>query len=113
MNASARFFPLLALAALSVLSGCASNPTCGADSRNFDSVTICPGASRTCATTPCAVYYVMPEGSGRYQVTGNQVLIGEFSVGETVHLGSFWDSQYFDIVGAEYPRAFVFMGDIR
>ena len=113
MNMVARFGPLLALALLLTLSGCASNPTCGADSRNFDSVTICPGASRTCAATPCAVYYVMPAGTGSYQVTGNGVMIGEYSAGKKAHLGAFWDSQYFDIVGADAARAFVFMGNVR
>jgi hypothetical protein len=55
----------------------------------------------------------MPEGSGRYRVTGNQVLIGEFPAGERIHLGSFWDSQYFDVVGMDVPRAYVFMGNVK
>ena len=113
MNVIARFVPLLALTALSTLSGCGSNPTCGADGGNFDSVTICPGASRTCANAPCSVVYMMPEGAGRYQVTGNGVLIGEYPAGEKANLGAFWDSQYFDVVGADAPRAYVFIGVAR
>ena len=40
-------------------------------------------------------------------------MIGEYSAGKKAHLGAFWDSQYFDIVGADAARAFVFMGNVR
>ena len=111
MNAITRFGPPLALAALATLSGCASNPSCGDDRENFDVVTICPGASRSCGESPCTVYYLMPEGSGDYQVIGNGIDIGEFSAGEKANLGAFWESYYFDIVGADVPRAYIFIGD--
>ena len=111
MNTITRFGPPIALAVLSALSGCASNPSCGDDRGNFDAVTICPGASRSCAAVPCTVYYLMPEGSGDYQVIGNGIDIGEFSAGEKVTLGAFWESYYFDIVGADIPRAYIFIGE--
>ncbi len=111
MHMITRFGPPLTLAALSTLSGCASNPSCGDGSSNFDVITLCPGASRSCSTVPCTVYYVMPEGTGSYQVTGNGIDVGEYPAGKKVNIGSYWESYYFDIVGADVPRAYAFMGD--
>ena len=110
MNAITRFGLLFSLVALATLSGCASNPSCGDDRENFDVVTICPGASRSCGASPCTVYYLMPEGSGDYQVIGNGIDIGEFPAGEKANLGAYWESYYFDIVGADVPRAYIFIG---
>ena len=111
MKTISRFTSLLALASMATLGGCASSPACNTDSGNYDVITICPGASRACAVAPCTVYYEMPEGSGDYQVIGNGLRIGDFPAGKKVSLGAYWESYYFDIEGADVPRAYVFIGE--
>ena len=111
MKMNSRCNHVLAVAALAALSGCSSNPVCDTDDGNYDVITLCPGASRTCAAVPCTVYYEMPDGSGDYQVIGNGIRIGGFPAGEKVNLGSYWESYYFDIEGANVPRSYVFIGE--
>jgi hypothetical protein len=51
-------------------------------------ITLKPGETGTCQTSPCQVSLVMPPGTGTYEVTGNEVKIGDFPAGQTVSLGS-------------------------
>jgi len=110
MKMTIRRGPLLCLAMLAALSGCAANPVCDDDQGSIDAVTLCPGASKSCNDSPCTIYYLMPDGSGDYLVTGNGIRIGEFPPGEKVNLGAYWESYYFDVVGADVARAYVFIG---
>jgi hypothetical protein len=93
------------LAALS-LGGCASsanNPT------GVISITVKPGDTGTCESSPCQVSLIMPPGNGTFVVTGNEVKVGSFPAGQTVNLGGYWNSQAFKIVGAGVPPAYVYI----
>ncbi|MCO5760630.1 MAG: hypothetical protein EP309_09765 [Gammaproteobacteria bacterium] len=97
----------LALSAfLLLVGGCASSPN---DPSGSISITVKPGDTGTCATSPCQVSLQMPPGSGSYEVTGNQVKIGTYPAGQTVNLGSYWNTQRFDIVGANVPATYVYI----
>ena len=51
----------------------------------------------------------MPPGSGTYEVTGNETTIGDFPAGETVSLGSLWESNAIKVVEANVPAAYVYI----
>lgn len=92
--------------ALALVGGCASSPN---DPSGSISITVKPGDTGTCATSPCQVSLQMPPGSGSYEVTGNQVKIGTYPAGQTVNLGNYWNTQRFDIVGANVPATYVYI----
>lgn len=94
-----------ALAAL-VLAACAASPN---QPTGVISVTVKPGDTGTCESTPCQVRLVMPPGTGSYEVTGNEVRVGTFPAGQTVNLGGYWSSQKFAIVGAGVPPVYVYV----
>ncbi len=94
-----------ALAALA-LAGCASSPH---DPTGVISITVKPGDTGTCESTPCQVRLVMPPGTGSFEVTGNEVRVGTFPAGQTVNLGGYWHSQKFAIVGAGVKPAYVYV----
>jgi hypothetical protein len=88
------------------LGGCASSanyPT------GVISITVKPGDTGTCESAPCQVKLVMPPGSGSYEVTGNEVRVGTYPAGQTVNLGGYWESQKFDIVGANVAPVYVYV----
>ena len=97
---------LIPMLALSVLSACASN---GDQVSGAIQVTIKPGDTANCDTSPCQVSFEMPPGSGTYEVTGNEVKIGDFPAGETVSLGNLWKSNAIKVVGADVPTAYVYI----
>jgi hypothetical protein len=72
-------------------------------------VTVKPGDTGTCDTSPCQVSLVMPPGTGSFEVTGNEVRVGTFPAGQTVNLGGYYASQAFKIVGADVPPAYVYI----
>jgi hypothetical protein len=72
-------------------------------------VTVKPGDTGTCDTSPCQVSLVMPAGSGSYEVTANEERVGEFPAGQTVSLGGYYSSQAFKIKGANVPPAYVYI----
>ena len=72
-------------------------------------ITVKPGETGTCETSPCAVSLVMPAGSGSYEVTGNEVSIGTFPAGQTVKLGSFFKTQAIEVKGAGVPKTYVYI----
>ena len=97
---------LTGLLAALTLAACASNanhPT------GVVSITVKPGDTGTCESSPCQVRLVMPPGKGTFVVTGNEVKIGSFPAGQTVNLGGYWHSQAFKIVGAGVPPAYVYV----
>lgn len=98
--------PGLATTLATTVVGCASSPN---DPTGAISITVKPGDTGTCDTSPCQVSLVMPPGSGSYEVTGNQVKVGTYPAGQTVNLGSYWDTQRFDVVGAKVPPVYVYI----
>ena len=101
--AAGRLAPALAAIALGA---CASSPN---DPTGVISITVKPGDTGTCESTPCQVSLIMPPGNGSFVVTGNQVKVGTFPAGQTVNLGGYWQSQKFAIVGAGVKPAYVYV----
>ena len=91
-----------------VLSGCGNVKE---DPTGVIAITVKPGDTGTCDTSPCAVSLVMPAGSGSYEVTGNEVSLGTYPAGETARIGSFWQSQAIAIKGAGVPKTYVYIPD--
>jgi hypothetical protein len=76
----------------------------------FDRITLAPGDTGTCESSPCTVYLKMPEGEGSYEVmSSGDGRIGEYPAGETVKLGSFWATQAFRIKGMDVPKAYAYI----
>jgi hypothetical protein len=97
---------LISVLVLSVLTACASS---GDQVSGAMQVTIKPGDTANCDTSPCQVSLEMPPGSGTYEVTGNEIKIGDFPAGETVSLGNLWKSNAIKVVGANVPTAYVYI----
>lgn len=74
-----------------------------------NAITVAPGETGTCATSPCQVTLQMPPGDGSYEVTGNEVTIGTYPAGEAVNLGNYFESQAFAIKGAGVKKAYVYI----
>jgi len=72
-------------------------------------ITVAPGQTGTCESSPCEVSLVMPAGSGSYEVTGNEVSLGTYPAGQTVRIGSFWQAQAIEVKGADVPKAYVYI----
>jgi hypothetical protein len=98
---------LTVLLATLALAGCSGTPS--KDPTGVIDITIKPGDTGDCESTPCTVKLVMPPGKGSYEVTGNEIRIGTYPAGQTVNLGNFWQSQKFAIVGAGVPPAYVYI----
>ena len=101
---------LLAVTAVATISGCAGGIQ--EDPSGANAVTVKPGQTANCATSPCAISLVMPAGSGSYEVTGNSVKIGTYPAGETVNLGNYFKSQALAIEGADVPKAYVYIDQL-
>jgi hypothetical protein len=95
------------LAAAAVLAGCAS--TGNNSITGFDRLTLSPGDTGQCESSPCQVFLKMPAGSGSFEVIGNQVRVGTYPAGQTAFLGSFWSSQAFQIRGMDAPKAYAYI----
>lgn len=89
-----------------LLIACAST---GAHVTGAMQITVKPGDTGTCQTSPCEVSLVMPPGTGTYEVTGNEIKIGDFPAGQTVSLGSLFGSNAIRVVGADVPPAYVYI----
>ena len=97
----------LCLSAVGLLSGCAS--TGNNNMTGFDRLTLSPGDTGQCESSPCQVYLKIPPGSGSFEVTGNQARVGTYPAGQTAFLGSFWNSQAFQIQGMNVPKAYAYI----
>lgn len=94
-----------------LLSACSSS---GDNSvSGFDQITLAPGDTGNCDSSPCQVYLKIPAGSGSYEVTANEVRVGTFPGGQTASLGSFWQSQAFEIKGMDVPKAYAYIPQQR
>jgi hypothetical protein len=96
----------LSIAALLALMGCAGVQE---EPSGAIAVTVKPGQTGQCDTSPCQVSLIMPAGSGSYEVTANEVSLGSFPAGETANLGNFFQSQAFQVKGAGVPKAYVYI----
>jgi hypothetical protein len=91
---------------IAVLGGCAGNQTNSLT--EYGTVTLHPGQTATCLSSPCEVYFQMPEGSGSYVVTGNQVKAGEYPGGQKAYLGGYWAGRtIFKVEGLDVPEAYL------
>jgi len=77
------------LPGLALIMGCA---TTGGFPTGWGEITLAPGDTGTCWSTPCRVYFEMPPGAGSYRVTANEVKVGDFPAGQRVLLGSFFET---------------------
>jgi hypothetical protein len=96
---------LAVVLAAAVLTGCNVKE----DPTGVIAITVSPGETGNCETSPCQISLVMPAGSGSYEVTGNQVSLGTYPAGQTVKIGSFWQSQAIEVKGADVPKAYVYI----
>ncbi len=97
---------ILPALALSVLTACASS---GEQVTGVMQVTVKPGDTANCDSSPCQVSFQMPPGSGTYEVTANETKIGDFPAGQTVSLGNLWQSNAIKVVGANVPTTYVYI----
>lgn len=100
----------LCAGAATLLAACAAP---GTSVQGFDQVTLAPGDTGNCISTPCQVLLKMPPGSGTFEVTGNEVKVGTYPAGQVASLGSFWESQAFEIKGANVPKAYAYIPSTR
>ena len=100
-------FPMMFLSAAVILTGCNVKE----DPTGVVAITVAPGQTGNCESSPCAVSLVMPAGSGSYEVTGNEVSLGTYPAGETARIGSFYQSQAIEIKGADVPKTYVYIPD--
>ena len=101
---------LLAITVATTVGGCAGGVQ--EDPSGANAVTVKPGQTANCATSPCAISLVMPAGSGSYAVSGNSVTIGTYPAGETVNLGNYFESQALEVIGADVPKAYVYIDQL-
>ncbi len=104
---------LTAAGLLCLLAGCASSGGSGDDSiSGFDQITLAPGDTGTCNSSPCTVFLKMPAGTGSYRVmSSSDGRVGDYPAGKTVKLGSFWSTQAFTIEGMDAPKAYAYIPD--
>jgi len=108
-------FPMMlgaiSAAVLCGLAGVASMVQAGDNSiSGFDEITLAPGDTGRCNSSPCTVNLKMPPGEGTYEVmSSSDGRIGEYPAGETVKLGSFWSDQAFTIKGMDVPKAYAYI----
>jgi hypothetical protein len=96
------------LCAAGFLLGCQST---GRHVSAWGEITLAPGDTGTCTSNPCRVFFEMPPGDGNYRVDAGpgQIRIGEFPAGETVSLGSFFESGSIKLPGANVPPAYIYV----
>jgi hypothetical protein len=95
---------------LCLLAGCASSGGGDNSISGFDSITLAPGDTGTCDSSPCTVFLKMPAGSGSYEVmSSSDGSVGRYPAGQTAKLGSFWSSQAFTIKGMDAPKAYAYI----
>jgi hypothetical protein len=61
-----------------LLAACAAP---GTSVQGFDKVTLAPGDTGNCTSTPCQVLLKMPPGTGTFEVTANEVKVGTYPGG--------------------------------
>ena len=94
------------IAAAVLFLGCTSSATFVSD---WGEITLAPGDTGTCSSNPCRVFFEMPAGTGTYTVTGTGFTIGEYPAGQTVSLGSFFESSAIKVEGADVPKTYIYV----
>jgi hypothetical protein len=97
---------IVSAGALCLLAACAAP---GTSVQGFDSLTLAPGDTGNCNSSPCQVSLQMPPGTGSFEVTGNETKVGTYPAGQVANLGSFGQSQAFEIKGANVPKAYAYI----
>ena len=88
-----------------VSSGCfASNAP-----NTFFEVTVRPGTSVVCASSPCTVYFETPAGSGTHNILQNGTIKAGVAIGgQRVALGEYFShSVVFRVEGTDLPAAYL------
>ena len=107
---SRHLIPGCLTAAIGLLSACAST---GNNVGGFDELHLAPGDTGTCDSSPCQVFLQIPAGTGSYEVTGNGLKVGTYPAGKEAGLGSFWETQVFQIRGMDVPDTHAFIPQER
>ena len=96
-----RLLGTIGLAALS--SGCFATNS----ANTFFEVTVRPGSSVVCASSPCTVYFETPAGSGTHNILQNGTIKAGVAIGgQRVLLGEYFDhSVVFHVEGTDLPAA--------
>ena len=94
------------LPGLALVTSCAST---GDFPTGWGEITLAPGDTGTCLSTPCRVYFQMPPGEGKYLVTANEVKVGDFPAGQTVMLGGFFETNAIKLPGTQVPPTYVYI----
>ena len=94
------------LPGLALVTSCAST---GGFPTGWGEITLAPGDTGTCLSTPCRVYFQMPPGEGKYLVTANEVKVGDFPAGQTVMLGGFFETNAIKLPGTQVPPTYVYI----
>ena len=84
-------------------------PIMAASVSGSNAITVQPGDTGNCATSPCRVTLQMPPGNGEFEVTGNEIRIGTYPAGQAVDLGNYFESQAFAVKGAGVRKAYVYI----
>ena len=101
---------ILLAGAVGLVSACAS---AGKETQGFDQLTLSPGETGNCMSSPCRVFLQIPAGKGSYEVTANETKVGTYPAGQTADLGSFWQSQAIQIQGMAVPKAYAYIPNQR
>ena len=101
-----RFGLVAWLPGLALVTSCAST---GGFPTGWGEITLAPGDTGTCLSTPCRVYFQMPPGEGKYLVTANEVKVGDFPAGQTVMLGGFFETNAIKLPGTQIPPTYVYI----
>ncbi len=94
------------LPGLALILGCAMT---GGFPTGWGEITLAPGDTGTCWSTPCRVYFEMPPGAGSYRVTANEVKVGDFPAGQRVLLGSFFETNAIKLPGTQVPPTYIYV----
>lgn len=87
--------------------------TTGRNVTGWGELTLAPGDTGTCQSNPCRVFLEMPQGTGTYLVTANEVEIGDYPAGKTVSIGSFFESNAIKFPGTKFPPAYIYIPNVR
>ena len=100
------FSGLLGATALAMLS---SGSLAAQPANTFFEVTVQPGSSVVCGSSPCTVYFETPAGSGTHNILQNgTVLAGVATGGQRVSLGQYTShSVVFRVEGTDLPPAYL------
>lgn len=97
--------PLGALGLAMFSLGCLANSS----PNTFFEVTLQPGSSVVCASSPCTVYFETPAGSGTHNILQNgTVKAGVATGGQRLLLGEYFaHSVVFHVEGTDLPPAYL------